>query len=380
MKSIKYYIYILESFFLLLLCFRKTLLEYLQSDEGCLTMNLLTTKSVPTNFKWIQSTSFITSSSSETTMNVHFNIPIQYTNIVLDILILISALISMLASIFAILIMIFSKSTNSTDRTARLLSINMYFSLFIGCGIMFDIYCYTLYGHLYPNVSFDGFWCHLKAYFFYVSGCAFFYSYLLQAVYRLCRIVFYRKPSLQSYRLYIYGVIIQWTLSFIQVLPILFLGTFEYLPSDYHCQIALNNIYGLIIGLSLVHMIPITLPTLCYGFTMIYIRRRSATIKSRRQQTNDRRDAIVLTRVFILLFVLIISGLPTLGISLFSKIYGFLPYWSTQFQWLTATFSIACVSIILLLVSPDLDKFWKRPRQRTTSKLQTKSDCVITLV
>lgn len=302
------------------------------------------------------------------------------TNVVLDVLILISALVSMLASIFALYVMIFYQSGVQTDRTVRLLSINMYVSLFIGCTIMFDIYCYTLYGHLNPNVSFDGTWCQIKAYFFYVSGCAFFYSYLLQAIYRLCRIVFYQKLILQSYRLYIIGVIIQWTLSFLQVLPVLFLRTFEYLPHDYHCQIALHNIRGLIIGLSLVHLIPVTLTTLCYVLTLMYIRRRSATVRCLRQQANDRRDAVVLTRIFILLAVMIISGLPTLGISIFYQIYGYLPVWSTQFQWFTATFSISCVSIILLLVSPDFDKFWKRPRRKTIIKNPVKSDCLITLV
>ena len=313
-------------------------------------------------------------------MKTHLGPSIQYTNVVLDVLILVSALICMLASIFVILIMIFGKSTIPTHRTARLLSMNMYVSLFVGCGIMFNIYCYTLYGHLHPDVSFDGPWCHLTAYFLYVSGCAFFYSYLLQAIYRLCRIVFYRKLALQSYRLYIYGVVIQWILSFVQVLPVLFLGTFEYLPADYHCQIALHNIRGLLVGLSLVHMIPITLTTVCYLFTTVYIRRRSATMKSRRQQANDRRDAVVLTRVFILLSVMIVSGLPTLGISIFYQIYGFLPLWSTQFQWLTATFSMSCVAIILLVVSPELEKFWKNPRRQTTLKLQTKGDCVMRLV
>jgi hypothetical protein len=127
-----------------------------------------------------------------------------------------------------------------------------------------DIYCYTLYGHLHPGVSFNGQWCHVKAYLFYVSGCGFFYSYLLQAIYRLCRIVFYTKPSLQSFKLYVYGIVLQWIFSFLQVIPVLLLGTFEYLPLDYHCQIAISNIRGLFVGLALVHMIPVTLTTICY--------------------------------------------------------------------------------------------------------------------
>ncbi|CAF4325475.1 unnamed protein product, partial [Adineta steineri] len=122
----------------------------------------------------------------------------------------------------------------------------------------------------------------------------------------------------------------------------------------------IRNVRGLIMGLSMVHMIPITLTTICCIYTMAYIRRRSVIRKSIRQQANDRRDFLVLKRIFILLSILIASGMPTLGISLFFQISGYLPLWSTQFQWLTATFSIFAVSVILIFVSPNIPKFWKR--------------------
>lgn len=65
---------------------------------------------------------------------------------------------------------------------------------------------------------------------------------------------------------------------------------------------------------------------------MMYIRRSSALTKSVRQQAKDRRDFLVLTRIFVLLGVIIASGMPTLRISLFSQFAGYLPYWSSQFQ------------------------------------------------
>jgi hypothetical protein len=289
----------------------------------------------------------------------------QLTNIILDSLIIASAAVAILVSISMILIMLFHKSTIKGDRPSHLLSLNMYVSLFIGCTIVLEIYCYTLYGHVHVNISFNRRWCYINAYLFYVSGCGFFYSYLLQAIYRLSRVVFYRKPILQSYKFYVYGIFLQWFLSFLQVIPVLLLGTFEYLPYDYHCQIAIHNIIGLIIGLSLVHMIPVSLTTICYIYTMIHIRRSRAIVRPMCQQAKNRQDFLLLTRIFVLLSVIIVSGMPTLGISLFSQFFGYLPYWSTQFQWLTATFSISVVSVILIFVSPNLKKFWKQrhPRQ-----------------
>lgn len=286
--------------------------------------------------------------------------PIQIVNIILDLLIILCAGLAVLISIVMICIMLFRQIPKQVDRTAHLLCINMYISILIGCAIMLDIYCYTLYGHLHSYISFNNRWCYIKAYLFYVSGCSFFYSYLLQAVYRLCRIVFYTKPLLQSFNIYIGGIILQWIFSFLQVIPVYLLGTFEYLQHDFHCQIALNNIHGLVIGLSLVHMIPISLTTICYVFTIIYIRKSSNTIRTTIQRVSDRRDLFVLKRIFLVLTVLIVSGLPQLGISIFYQFYGYLPYWSTQFQWLTATFSIFCVSVTLMFVSPNLKFFFRK--------------------
>lgn len=283
----------------------------------------------------------------------------QMVNIILDCFILAHSFIVIIICIGMILIILFHKSTIKTDRAVHLLSINMYVSLLIGCTIMLDIYLHTLYGHLYVDVSFNRQWCYIKAYFFYVSGCSFFYSYLLQAIYRLCRIVFYRKLIFQSCQFYTYGICIQWFLSFVQVIPVYFLGVFEYLPNDYHCQIAIHNLLGLVIGLSLVHMIPISFTTICYIFTAIYIRKRSARVRSRRQQVKDRRDFLVQRRIFVLLTPMIASGMPTLGISLYSQWTGDVPFWATQFQWLTATFSMCVVSIILIFISPNLQSFWQ---------------------
>ncbi|CAF1049447.1 unnamed protein product [Adineta ricciae] len=284
----------------------------------------------------------------------------QKVNVVLDILIIVFASLTILVSVLMTFIILFRQSPTRSDRIAHLLCMNMYISLFIGCAFGLEMYCYTLYGHLHPGVSFDGDWCHYKAYLFYVSGCSFFYSYLLQAVYRLCRIVFYRKQFLQSSVIYFVGIILQWTMSFAQVMPVFLFKTSEYLPNDYHCQIALHNIRGLLIGLALVHMVPISLTTTCYIYTVVHIRRHAQVMKSTRRRACERRDLVVLTRVFLLLTAMIASGLPQLSISIFYQIYGYLPYWSTQFQWLTATFSVFCISVIIIFVSPNLHTFWKK--------------------
>jgi branched-subunit amino acid permease len=106
-------------------------------------------------------------------------------------------------------------------------------------------------------------------------------------------------------------------------------------------------------------MIPVSLTTICYIYTAIYIRKSSERVRSIRQKAKDRRDFRVLTRIFILLAAMIVSGMPTLGINLYFQFSGYLPFWSTQFQWLTASFSMCIISMILIFVSPNLQNFYK---------------------
>ncbi|CAF1533923.1 unnamed protein product [Adineta steineri] len=102
--------------------------------------------------------------------------------------------------------------------------------------------------------------------------------------------------------------------------------------------------------------------TTCYIYTMMYIRRCSKTVRPIHQLANNRRDFIILTRMFTLLGVNILSNMPTLVIGLCFQFFEHLPYWLTQFQWFTATFSLCSISVVVIFVSPNLQKLWKRLR------------------
>ncbi|CAF4335009.1 unnamed protein product, partial [Adineta steineri] len=77
------------------------------------------------------------------------------------------------------------------------------------------MYTYSLYGDLNPSTSFDNAWCKIRAYLVFVGYCMFFNTFVLQAMFRLFRIAFYRRKSLQSREFFIIAFIIQWILSFI---------------------------------------------------------------------------------------------------------------------------------------------------------------------
>jgi hypothetical protein len=73
---------------------------------------------------------------------------------------------------------------------------------------------------------------------------------------------------------------------------------------------------------------------------------------TRIQQMTVRRDIIVLFRICILLGLLMAFFIPSTIILLIYNFTGYLPWWSSQIQWLVFSLSITSVSIVLALVSP----------------------------
>jgi hypothetical protein len=53
------------------------------------------------------------------------------------------------------------------------------------CLTLLDIGGHSLYGHRNPSIDFSGWWCYILTYFLYVCFSAFYYSFILQAIFRL---------------------------------------------------------------------------------------------------------------------------------------------------------------------------------------------------
>ncbi len=133
----------------------------------------------------------------------------QYENIIFDIIIIVCALVSLFVSVLTLILIFFSRKTREKDRINNMLTGNSFLSLVIISLFTIDMYGYTMYGHLYPNNCFDGWWCKIKSFLMYSSGASFMYSLFLHAIYRFCRIVYSMRPRLQSFQIYQLMIIIQ---------------------------------------------------------------------------------------------------------------------------------------------------------------------------
>jgi hypothetical protein len=232
----------------------------------------------------------------------------------------------------------------------------MYLAILVFSILLLRQYAAVLSNHLYASVSLDdGLSCQLLAYFQLVSICAIFYANTLQAIYRLCRVVWYTRPSLQSFRLYQICVVLQWIFCFLIIVPTLLLGDFQYLPDDYHCQIEYTSMRSTMLNGTLAYVIPMNITMGCYVHTLRRMRRGHHSLTQAMthiQQVTARRDLIVLFRICIVLALLMAFFIPSTVILVIYNFTGYLPWWSSQIQWLVFSTSIASATIVLALVSP----------------------------
>ncbi|UJR11829.1 hypothetical protein I4U23_016009 [Adineta vaga] len=219
---------------------------------------------------------------------------------------------------------------------------------------------YSIYGYLYPHVSFDGWWCRIKAYLIYSNAGMYFYTVLLQATYRFSRIVYPTKIKFQSFRLYILLSIIHTFINFIQVFPSLIIGEIEYLKNDYVCQFAPTNVSGSLFICSVAFLFPFIATIFLYIWTMYHIRKRGGMVISVNQRIRIRRDMTIMTRLVILLTFLTTVAAPHGLIPLVYALTGYMPWWTVPFEWMMTIFALVLVTTFQVVASPYLKTLFNR--------------------
>ena len=236
-----------------------------------------------------------------------------------------------------------------------ILTCNTYITSLISSLLVFKVCCQSIYGVLNPSISYDVLSCQIDGYLIYAAIGNVFYSFVLQAIFRLFRIVFYRKKTLHSLRVFSIGIVIQWTFIFLINLIFLLLNDIEYIASVYHCQVSYTNLRGSFMILFIEYMIPANIMYTIYFYIIRYIRRIN-------NRMNIRRDMVVFKQVLILFISVQILFLPVGVFWILSTTNDYLRELSYQLQELTMAFSQVFLPIILAFSTPHIREIfqWRR--------------------
>ena len=237
---------------------------------------------------------------------------------------------------------------------------NTYVILFLFSVNMLVMYGYNTTGTLDPTRRFDGLWCRLRTYFVHVLLCALYYSFVLQATFRLLRIVFYRQQILQSVPVFVLAAILQWTLSVLFTLSSLLLNDFQYLPKEYNCWIDFENLRGLLILMFVIYGLSTSIILSMYVYIIRYVQQTRPI--HQRQHLSNKRDVTILRRIVILVTIIVGLGFPTVAVILVRAICKFAVPFDYHIQGVSLSIGAFIASISLVFLTPRIREIFRMQR------------------
>jgi hypothetical protein len=133
-------------------------------------------------------------------------VPMMNMRIIFDIANMSILLVGIVAS-RVILIRSYMHHPSLTSNLPVFLTCNTYVILLLNCLVMFELYASTLYGDLHPLVDLENPWCFARYYLQCICLSALLYSYNVQAIFRLVRVIFYQRKNLQPFCLFGFALV-----------------------------------------------------------------------------------------------------------------------------------------------------------------------------
>jgi hypothetical protein len=280
--------------------------------------------------------------------------------IILEIISLIFLLLAILICL-AILILIFLRIHPLISNVPVLLTCNTYISLGLVNVMMLIVYAYNLYGDLHPSVSVNDEWCQLRAYFTFCGCSALYYSCLLQSIFRLFRVIFYRRKMLQSSLFFMIAIIIQWILSCIIPLYNYLAHDYEYMALEYRCWISFTNTLGFSIAILFTYLTPLLATIVIYVYLIRHIRQ---TNQIQQRRISNERDILVLKRIVMCVLAICALEIPTIIIWFIYLVSHYLIPLSYQIQGLSLVIGLFFITVCFIFITPQIQEIFKGNQRR----------------
>ncbi|CAF1125964.1 unnamed protein product [Adineta steineri] len=261
------------------------------------------------------------------------------------------SLISLMIFVFIFLIFIEIIHEQRSKDASILLILNTCFSAFLTSLIIIIMISSNLFHKLrliHINI------CSICGLLYDIFECSIYYSYCLNAFYRLIRVIYYNKRSLLSYNLYKLLILIQWLLIILLILPTYFLKWYIHLPTEKHCLIPYTNIIGSIYLILFLYLIPLLTIIIIYVLITNHI--RSPTIIRIQERQRNLRDLTAIKRIIVCVLMLIILRFPTIIFVIFDLINGDLNYLTCPIAGFVTAICLILIGILTILATKKIKK------------------------
>ncbi|CAF1489482.1 unnamed protein product [Rotaria sp. Silwood1] len=201
--------------------------------------------------------------------------------------------------------------------------------------------------------------CYGWGLFYDIFECSIYHSYCLQALFRLCRVVFHKKKSLLSFSLYNILIIDQWLISIGLFIPTIVLKWYIHLPTETYCLVPYTDIGASIYLIIILYLIPLVSISLIYAWITKFIRSSAhptTLIIVTKQRQRNLRDLTVIKRIVILILILIVLRLPTIIFIIYGVIVGHLYSLTYSIVGLITSTFLIMIGLVTINITPQLKK------------------------
>ncbi|CAF0728471.1 unnamed protein product [Adineta steineri] len=298
-----------------------------------------------------------------------FSNQIKLTGFILSLITVIHSTFTCFISIVIIFIIIYElcyKNLKREERTTLFLCVNIYLFLLIYMMILSLMNIQTILGDLYER-DFNSTLCIFIGYLSPVILCVLYHSFVNQAFFRLCRIVYFRYRWLQLHWWYIIIPLLQLILAFALLSPLLVWHDIIYLLDEHYCYAAFMNFRGILWTAFISYVIPASIVFIIYIRITIFIRQQPHN-QTQAIQRRQARDLLVIRRILITVGLLITLGFPSVVLVIMGAITGEEYVLSFRITWISLSISMTGLSIAMVLFIPQLKSIvWKKfQRNRIT--------------
>ncbi|UJR12848.1 hypothetical protein I4U23_017022 [Adineta vaga] len=200
--------------------------------------------------------------------------------------------------------------------------------------------------------------CQFQGFLIYERfGCCYL-SFVLQAVFRLLKVLYPKRIFFQSFIFNLICVISQWILCFLFVLPSylwrdLFYSFYEL---DYYCGIRYEKLFYLWYVILNIYVLPLVYMTIIYIRLIYFIRYKNLQLLQTQRGRRAQRDYIVTRRILFTMGILALAGLPNVGLVFMTHIKPNLSgdYYMYRIQWMVPSITMLTISIGLIFMTPQL--------------------------
>jgi len=225
---------------------------------------------------------------------------VQSWFIPLDIFLILCSILIIILSIFVLSIIILDKICHTVP---MMLIANTHLSgLIMGCNRL-SMVIFSLQNDL-KQIQYQDSLCVFRGYFMFPAASAFYYSFLLQALYRYLTAIYPTRLWTQSFRFQILIICSSWLFNFVYPFAFLFHGQIIYHVDDQLCQIPIYFSFPVIYGAFWLFICPISLIMFIYLKLIRFIRQMGKNVTAINTLIRAQRELKMVRRTVILIIIL----------------------------------------------------------------------------